>query len=215
MSLMVSQAVFMRVTQRNAGWFTLRERKLRLPELTLVIGGASSGKSAFAERLVLQSRLARVYIATAEAHDGEMEAKIALHRARRAGGGWRTVEAPRDLEGALMQVEQGEVVLVDCVTFWLTNLMLDEADLAEETDILIEVLDAMGQPVVIVTNDVSGGIVPDNAMARAFRAAQGSLNQRLAAQADLVVLVTAGLPQVLKGTPPMPDDGDDPMDGPW
>ncbi|MGP1355685.1 bifunctional adenosylcobinamide kinase/adenosylcobinamide-phosphate guanylyltransferase [Roseicyclus sp.] len=188
---------------------------MRLPALTLVIGGASSGKSAFAERLVMASRLARVYIATAEAFDAEMEEKIALHRVRRMGGGWRTVEAPRDLEGALMQVETGEVVLVDCVTFWLTNQMLDAADLTEETDVLIDVLDAMEQPVVIVTNDVSGGIVPDNAMARAFRAAQGRLNQRLAAEADLVVLVTAGLPQVLKGTPPPPEEGDDLMGGPW
>ncbi|WP_347403026.1 bifunctional adenosylcobinamide kinase/adenosylcobinamide-phosphate guanylyltransferase [Roseicyclus salinarum] len=179
---------------------------MRLPPLTLIIGGASSGKSAFAERLVRQSGLAKVYVATAEAHDAEMEAKIAEHRARRFGQGWRTIEAPLDLERALLNAEIGEVVLVDCITFWLTNQMLDEADLAEETDALIDLLAQMSQPVVIVTNDVSGGIVPENAMARAFRAAQGRLNQRLAAQADLVVLVTAGLPSVLKGAPPAPEE---------
>ncbi len=182
---------------------------MRLPPLTLIIGGAASGKSAFAERMVRQSGLAKVYVATAEARDEEMRAKIAEHRARRAGGGWRTIEAPLDLELALSRTEPGEVVLIDCITFWLTNQMLDEADLDEETDALIDVLDQVSLPVVIVTNDVSGGIVPENAMARAFRAAQGRLNQRLAAQADLVVLITAGLPTLLKGGPPETEDRDD------
>jgi adenosylcobinamide kinase/adenosylcobinamide-phosphate guanylyltransferase len=189
---------------------------LRLPPLTLIIGGASSGKSAFAERLVLQSGLSRVYIATAEAHDAEMEAKIAAHRARRLGQGWRTVEAPLDLELPLSQIRSGEIALVDCVTFWLTNQMLDDADVDEEADVLLATLGAMMQPVVMVTNDVSGGIVPENAMARAFRSAQGRLNQRLAAQAGLVVFVTAGLPQILKGEPPVAsswtDEAHDPED---
>jgi adenosylcobinamide kinase/adenosylcobinamide-phosphate guanylyltransferase len=198
----VSQAVFTSVTQPNVVWFTLREIKLRLPPLTLIIGGASSGKSAFAERLVLQSGLAKVYIATAEAHDDEMTAKITDHKARRLGQGWRTVEAPLDLEQPLSHIQSGEVALVDCVTFWLTNQMLDDADLEVEVDVLLSTLGAMTRPVVIVTNDVSGGIVPENAMARAFRSAQGRLNQRLAAQADFVVFVTAGLPQILKGEPP-------------
>jgi adenosylcobinamide kinase/adenosylcobinamide-phosphate guanylyltransferase len=199
---MVSQAVFSRVTQRKTVRFTFRERKLRLPPLTLIIGGASSGKSAFAERLVAQSGLAKVYVATAEAHDDEMRAKIAEHRTRRIGKGWRTIEAPLDLEPALARREMGEVALIDCITLWLTNQMLAEADLAEETDALIDVLDQVPVPVVIVTNDVSGGIVPENAMARAFRTAQGRLNQRLAARADLVMQITAGLPTALKGAPP-------------
>jgi adenosylcobinamide kinase/adenosylcobinamide-phosphate guanylyltransferase len=198
----VSQAVFLSDTQADIVWFTLRERKLRLPPLTLIIGGASSGKSAFAERLVLQSGLAKVYIATAEAHDAEMEAKISDHRARRLGQGWRTVEAPLDLEPPLSHLRSGEVALVDCVTFWLTNQILDDADVEEEVDVLLTTLGSITCPVVIVTNDVSGGIVPESAMARTFRSAQGRLNQRLAAQADLVVFVTAGLPQILKGTPP-------------
>jgi adenosylcobinamide kinase/adenosylcobinamide-phosphate guanylyltransferase len=178
---------------------------LRLPPLTLIIGGASSGKSAFAERMVVRSGLSKVYIATAEAHDDEMVAKIAEHRARRLGQGWRTVEAPLDLEQPLSRIQSGEVALVDCVTFWLTNQMLDDADLEEEVSVLLGTLGAMTRPVVMVTNDVSGGIVPENAMARTFRSAQGRLNQKLAAQADLVVFITAGLPQILKGEPPAVD----------
>ncbi len=193
-------------TDANVVWFTLWEIKLRLPPLTLIIGGASSGKSAFAERLVVESGLSKVYIATAEAHDDEMTAKIADHKARRLGQGWRTVEAPLDLEQPLLQIQSGEVVLVDCVTFWLTNQMLDDADVEEEVDVLLNTLGAMTRPVVVVTNDVSGGIVPENAMARAFRSAQGRLNQRLAAQADFVVFITAGLPQILKGEPPAASD---------
>lgn len=172
----------------------------------------------FAERLVARTGLAKVYIATAQAFDAEMEAKITEHRARRLGRGWRTIEAPLDLETALSQVERGEIALVDCVSFWLTNQMLDEGavDVAEECHVLCQALRDMTQPVVLVTNDVSGGVVPDNALARAFRSAQGRLNQRLAAQAELVVQVTAGLPLLLKGAPgaieDVADDEDDLLD---
>lgn len=183
---------------------------MRLPPLTLVLGGASSGKSAFAERMVRQCGLAKVYIATAEAHDGEMNEKIALHRARRAGQGWRTVEAPHETAQALAQIEGGEVALVDCVSFWLTNLLIDEGDWDEELEIMLDTLVQMRAPVVLVSNDVSGGIVPINELARAFQRAQGEVNQRLAAQADLVVNVIAGLPQVLKGQPQL-----DEVDDPW
>ncbi len=188
---------------------------MRLPPLTLVIGGAASGKSAFAERMVRQSGLAKVYVATAEAHDDEMRAKIAAHRARRAGQGWRTVEAPRDIERAIWNAEAGEVVLVDCVTFWLSNRMLAGADLEAETEALLDTLAETSRPVVLVTNDVAGGVVPENALARAFRNAQGRLNQQLAALSDLVVLVTAGLPQVLKGAPPGADIAGDREEGAW
>lgn len=159
--------------------------------------------------MLRQSGMSKVYVATAEAHDAEMEEKIARHKAARAGQGWRTLEAPRDLEPPLASLENGEAVLIDCITFWLSNQLLDEADLQEECDALLELLDAVPHPVVIVTNDVSGGVVPDNALARAFRSAQGRLNQRLAAQADLVILITAGLPSVLKGVPPPPEDAED------
>lgn len=160
--------------------------------------------------MVRQCGLAKVYIATAEAHDGEMNEKIASHRSRRVGQGWRTVEAPHETSHELAQIEPGEVALVDCITFWLTNLMIDDGDWDEELDILIDVLVQMRAPVVLVSNDVSGGIVPENDLARAFQRAQGEVNQRLAAQADLVVHVTAGLPQILKGQPHLDD-----VDEPW
>jgi adenosylcobinamide kinase/adenosylcobinamide-phosphate guanylyltransferase len=171
-----------------------------LPPLTLVIGGARSGKSAFAERLVTAAGLPRLYLATAEAWDDEMRARIALHRDRREG--WTTVEAPRDLAGALAAVVPGSVVLVDCATLWLTNVMLDGGDVAAEEAALLAALAACAVPVVVVTNEVGLSIVPETALARAFRDAQGRLNQRLAERAGLVVAVWAGLPLVLKGRLP-------------
>ncbi len=174
----------------------------RLPPLTLVLGGARSGKSRFAEGLVTGSGLAPVYLATAEAHDAEMAARIAAHRADRASQGWRTVEAPRDLAPALAAARAGESVLLDCATLWLSNALLAGADLAAEEQALLVALAGCAAPVVVVSNEVGFGIVPENALARAFRDAQGRLNQRLAAQAGLVVLVAAGLPLVLKGRLP-------------
>lgn len=172
-----------------------------LPHLSLVIGGARSGKSALAERLVTGSGLTRRYIATAEAWDDEMRDRIARHRAER-GQGWITVEAPLDLAAALAQADSGEVVVVDCATLWLTNHLLAEHDLAREAEGLFTALSGCAAPVVIVSNEVGWGIVPDNALARAFRDAQGRLNQQIAAQAGLVVGVMAGLPMVLKGRMP-------------
>lgn len=168
---------------------------------TLVLGGAASGKSAHAEGLVRAMGARPVYIATAEAHDAEMAARIAAHRAARDGQGWRTVEAPRHPEAALAALGSGEAALLDCVTLWLTNTMLAGADWAAACDRLLGALAACPAPVVAVSNDVSGGIVPENALARAFRDAQGRVNQRLADAADRVVLVTAGLPLVLKDAP--------------
>ncbi|WP_374433249.1 bifunctional adenosylcobinamide kinase/adenosylcobinamide-phosphate guanylyltransferase [Tabrizicola sp.] len=172
-----------------------------LPHLTLVIGGARSGKSTFAEGLVTASRAPRRYIATAEAWDDEMRDRIARHRDDR-GPAWTTIEAPLDLAGALRSARPGEAVLVDCATLWLTNHLLAEHDLTAETAGLIAALAACPAPVVIVTNETGWGIVPENALARRFRDAQGRLNQRLAAEADLVVTVIAGLPLVLKGALP-------------
>lgn len=143
--------------------------------------------------------LPRVYVATAQAWDDEMRIRIAQHRDRREG--WTTVETPRDVAGALGDVE-GSVVLLDCATLWLTNVMLGDGDVAAEETALLAALGACRCPVVVVTNEVGLSIVPDNALARAFRDAQGRLNQRLAAQAGLVVAVWAGLPLVLKGTSP-------------
>ena len=172
---------------------------MTLPQLSLVIGGAASGKSALAERLVTHHTGTRVYIATAQAFDSEMREKIALHQARRVGEGWRTVEAPFEVADAIAALKPGEVCLLDCVTFWLSNLLLDDRDWRDELDKLVATLRSARGTVVIVTNETGQGIVPENALARAFRQAQGEVNQRLASKAQLVVAVMAGLPLVLKG----------------
>lgn len=172
-----------------------------LPPLAVVVGGARSGKSGLAERLVTASGRPRRYIATAQAWDDEMRDRIARHRADR-GPAWHTVEAPMDLAAALSQARAEEAVLVDCATLWLSNHLLAEHDLGAETDRLIAALSACPAPVVVVTNEVGMGIVPDNALARAFRDAQGRLNQRLAAEAGLAIGVMAGLPVMLKGQRP-------------
>lgn len=172
-----------------------------LPRLTLVVGGARSGKSAFAERLVMGTGRPRRYIATAQAWDDEMRARIAQHQ-RDRGGDWTTVEAPLDLAAALAAARPDEAVLIDCATLWLTNHLLAEHDLAAQTEALVTALATCAAPVVIVSNEVGWGIVPENALARRFRDEQGRLNQRLAYQADLVATVIAGLPLALKGTIP-------------
>jgi adenosylcobinamide kinase / adenosylcobinamide-phosphate guanylyltransferase len=172
-----------------------------LPQLTLVVGGARSGKSAFAERLVTATQRPRRYVATAEAWDDEMRQRIAQHQ-RDRGGDWLTVEAPLDLCAALASARPGDVVLIDCATLWLTNHLLADHDLPAQTEALIRALAACPAPVVIVSNETGWGIVPDNALARRFRDEQGRLNQRLAHVAGLVVTVIAGLPLVLKGSLP-------------
>jgi len=172
-----------------------------LPSLTLVLGGAASGKSAYAEALVTAHGGARIYLATAEAHDAEMRAKLDRHRARR-GPDWRTIEAPRDVATALGQAGPGDVVLLDCATMWLSNHLLAESDLAQAEAALFHALGTCAAPVVVVSNEVGLSVVPDNALARRFQNAQGALNQRMAARAGLVVNVIAGLPQVLKGALP-------------
>lgn len=165
-------------------------------ELALVLGGARSGKSRFAEGLLARHAPPWLYVATAEAGDAEMVTRIAAHKARR-GTDWMTREAPRDLAGAL--AEPDRPVLVDCLTLWLSNLMLADAAVEAEIARLEQALEQARAPVVLVANEVGSGIVPDNALARRFRDLQGQLNQRLAARADRVVLVVAGLPLFVKG----------------
>lgn len=171
-----------------------------LDPVTLVLGGARSGKSAYAESLVAGP--GAVYVATAEAIDDEMGERIARHRARRDGAGWTTVETPLDLAAALRARAPGASggVLVDCLTVWLGNLMHAGRDIDREAASLLESLAVAvpPAPVVLVANEVGLGVVPDNPMARAFRDHAGRLNQALAARADRVVLVTAGIPFVLK-----------------
>lgn len=169
------------------------------PRLTLVLGGARSGKSRYAEGLIEAQPGPWRYVATAQAWDDEMAARIAEHRARRPAP-WETVDAPRDLASAIREAPAGRPVLVDCLTLWLTNAMLDEAaDLAAEVDSLIAACKAVPGPTVLVSNEVGFGIVPENALARRFRDEAGRLHQRLATIADRVVLVVAGLPMTIKG----------------
>jgi adenosyl cobinamide kinase/adenosyl cobinamide phosphate guanylyltransferase len=164
--------------------------------LTLVLGGARSGKSRHAEALAMRAAGPWTYVATAEIYDEEMRARIAEHRARR-GESWLTVEAPLDLAGAVVAA-RGNAVLVDCLTLWLSNLMHAGRDLDAETAKLEAALDAAGVPVFLVSNEVGLGIVPENALARRFRDAAGRLHQRLAARADHVLLMVAGLPLTVK-----------------
>jgi adenosylcobinamide kinase / adenosylcobinamide-phosphate guanylyltransferase len=178
------------------------EAAMALPALSLVLGGAASGKSAYAEALVLAAPGSRVYIATAQGFDEEMRAKIAAHKAARAGDGWRTVEAPVDPAAALAGIGAAEIVLLDCATLWLSNVMLAGRVWQDEATALIAVLAACPAPVVVVSNETGHGVVPENQLARRFRAAQGGLNQQLAAEAGFVAVVMAGLPIVLKGTAP-------------
>ncbi|MEO0829749.1 MAG: bifunctional adenosylcobinamide kinase/adenosylcobinamide-phosphate guanylyltransferase [Pseudomonadota bacterium] len=173
----------------------------KLPHMTLVLGGASSGKSKWAESLAKLYGGRRVYVATAQAFDSEMTAKIEAHRLARAGDGWETLEAPHDAPGALRDCV-AEVALLDCATLWLSNRLFAEADLEAECSELGAAARGSDAPVIVVSNEVGAGIVPENALARRFRSAQGALNQDLARAADLVVLVTAGLPLVLKGILP-------------
>jgi adenosyl cobinamide kinase/adenosyl cobinamide phosphate guanylyltransferase len=168
-----------------------------MTDISLVLGGARSGKSRYAEALLMRAPPPWVYLATAEAFDAEMAARIASHRARRDPR-WDTLEAPRDLPAQL--AAQNGPVLVDCLTLWLSNLMLADMSIEQETAALIAALDRPA-PTVLVANEVGLSIVPDNALARAFRDAAGALNQRLAALADRVVLTVAGLPMHLKGPP--------------
>jgi adenosylcobinamide kinase / adenosylcobinamide-phosphate guanylyltransferase len=173
--------------------------------IVLVTGGARSGKSRLAEARCLafgvqtpapQGQIA-TYIATAEPFDDEMRARIALHRARR-GVEWGDHPAPLDLASALQATDNGPARLVDCLTMWLNNLIYHQRDVARARAELQDALRAATAPVVLVTNEIGMGIVPENALARAFRDAQGLLNQDIAAIADEVILAVAGLPLRIK-----------------
>ncbi len=168
-----------------------------IPPLTLVLGGARSGKSRYAEGLITALPPPWIYVATAEAGDAEMAERIALHRARRRED-WQTIDAPHDLAAALTGAASNAPLLVDCLTLWLSNRMLAEADVDAETALLEAALASRRAPVILVSNEVGSGIVPDNALARRFRDLQGRLNQRMAARAGRVVLMVAGLPLVVK-----------------
>jgi len=173
-----------------------------LPPVTLILGGARSGKSRYAEALIRAAAAEAVYLATAQMLDAEMEERVRHHRAQReAASGllWRTVEEPLALVRCLArETRAGRPVLVDCLTLWLSNLIHDGRDAVAEGEALADCLPTLAGPVVFVANEVGLGIVPDNALARYFRDEAGRLNQKLAARADRVVFVAAGLPLILK-----------------
>lgn len=168
--------------------------------LSLVIGGAASGKSAFAERLVLHAEKAPIYLATAQGFDDEMIQKIKRHQELRRDSGWETIEEPLDLGPHLRA--SGPAILLDCATVWLGNQFFAKNTIEAEVGKLVEALHNRARAITIVTNEIGQGVVPASAEARAFREAHGRMNQALAAEADLVVQITAGLPMVLKGTLP-------------
>ena len=170
--------------------------------LTLVLGGARSGKSRHAqtaaEALAAGEGRQALMIATAQAFDGEMADRIARHQADR-GAVWRTLEAPLELSGALAALKPADISVVDCLTLWLTNIILAERDVEAEADALLASLAACPARLWLVSNEVGGGLVPETPLGRRFRDETGRLHQRIAAVADHVVLIVAGLPLVLKG----------------
>lgn len=171
-----------------------------MPPKVLVTGPVRSGKSRHAQALAERLASVRTFVATGRALDAEMADRIARHQSDRDGS-WRTLEAPVDLVGALAQAEG--VALVDCLTLWVTNLLLEggeHAPVDAPFRALVEAVVASPVPVILVTNEVGWGIVPDNSLARAFRDHSGRLSQALAARVDAVHLVVAGLPLALKGS---------------
>ncbi|WP_026621766.1 adenosylcobinamide kinase / adenosylcobinamide-phosphate guanylyltransferase [Ensifer sp. WSM1721] len=166
----------------------------------LVLGGARSGKSSFAERLVEASGLPKHYVATGRAFDDEMRERIAHHKAARGGKGWTTHEEPLDLVGLLRRIDApARAILVDCLTLWVTNLMMEERDVAAEFAALAAFLLEARSRLVFVSNEVGLGIVPENRMARDFRDHAGRLHQMVAEKSAEVYFVAAGLPLKMKG----------------
>lgn len=181
------------------GWGLLEMARLLTSGTVLVLGGARSGKSAFAEKLVLESGLQPLYVATAQVWDDEMRTRVEAHRKRRQTQ-WQTMEEPLELPKLLKrEARQGRAILVDCLTLWVTNLMLAEANISDRFASLCAALHGCEGLVVLVSNEVGQGIVPDNKMARDFRDHAGRLHQDVAALADQVHFIAAGLPLTLKG----------------
>ncbi|WP_235962441.1 bifunctional adenosylcobinamide kinase/adenosylcobinamide-phosphate guanylyltransferase [Jannaschia marina] len=168
-----------------------------ISDITLVLGHTASGKSLWAEEEIALMRGRKKYVATSRLLDSEMHKKAALHAARR-GDDWRVHEESVDLAAVCATFGTGDAVLVDCATMWLTNLMMDDVDWEPRAEAWLAAMHASTARFVVVSNDVGGGVTPDNTMARRFQRMQGALNQRLAAAADRVFLVTAGLPLRLK-----------------
>ncbi|WP_423069289.1 bifunctional adenosylcobinamide kinase/adenosylcobinamide-phosphate guanylyltransferase [Devosia sp. CN2-171] len=172
----------------------------------LVLGGARSGKTGFAERLTMRAGTRPAYLATAQALDDEMRERVRAHREQR-GPEFATIEEPLRLSRAITEAaRKHDAILVDCLTLWITNLIMAEENVAAAVDELLATLtETQGSRVILVSNEVGLGIVPDNAMARMFRDLVGSAHQRVAEICDDAYFVVAGLPMVLKGSPPVPE----------
>jgi adenosylcobinamide kinase / adenosylcobinamide-phosphate guanylyltransferase len=167
----------------------------------LILGGARSGKSRTALQLAEAASATRTYIATAQAFDDEMRERIAKHRLERDGS-WQTHETPLDLAEAIRAwTGPGKVVLVDCLTLWLSNILLAERNPAHEMDLLMQAVRQASGPLILVSNEVGHGIVPSTSLGRVFRDEQGRLNQQIAEVCDAVVFVAAGCPMLLKPAP--------------
>jgi len=167
----------------------------------LVIGGARSGKSAYAQALAEAAAPERLYLATAEASDAEMAERVARHEAAR-GAGWATREEPLDLVAALIaEARPGRIVVVDCLTLWLSNLTFSSRDAEAEVARLAEAVGRLDGPAILVSNEVGLGLVPETRLGRDFRDAQGRVNAALAQASDAVVFLAAGLPTLLKPAP--------------
>lgn len=170
-----------------------------MARIDLVLGGTRSGKSVFAENLVLQTDLTAIYLATAQAFDDEMKTRIQLHQERRKDY-WQTLECPLELGAALKSLNSPDnLILVDCLTLWLSNLMLNDYDIAAYQNALLNQLENNQSHLVFVANEVGLGIVPDNKLGRQFRDFAGELNQKIASYAENVYFIAAGLPIQLKG----------------
>jgi adenosylcobinamide kinase / adenosylcobinamide-phosphate guanylyltransferase len=169
----------------------------------LILGGARSGKSRTALQLAERTSTERTFLATAQAYDDEMRERIVRHRAERDGS-WRTVDAPLELaETVQAETGPGKVVLVDCLTLWLSNIILAERDAPHEADRLVQAVRGALGPLILVSNEVGQGIVPSTPLGRAFRDEQGRLNQQIAEACDAVVFVAAGCPLLLKPASPL------------
>lgn len=177
--------------------------------ISLVTGGCRSGKSDYAQRLAEACAVRRLFLATAPVTDPEMAARIELHRAARRDRGWDTVEEPLELAQAFAAHADHEVVLVDCVTLWVNNLLyraeqeqheIDEMHIVERCAAMLDAAAARRGAIVFVTNEVGMDVVPENRLARRYRDLLGRANQQIAARADTVTLVMCGIPCHLKGT---------------
>lgn len=169
-------------------------------KITLILGGARSGKSVFGEKLALNKDSKPIYIFTAQSFDEEMDERIRIHKERRKKQSWQDVEATINLPAAISELSKKEkVILVDCLSLWLTNLILNERNIDRDITEFLNALEKSPGDVILVSSEVGLGIVPDNEMSRVFRDHLGSLHQKVAAISETVIMMVAGIPMIIKG----------------